>query len=291
MQKLMSSLIGILFAGLLLSACVFTVDQRQYAVVFQMGEMVRVVKEPGLQFQLPFVQNVRYFDKRIMTLDGGMAQRFITAEKKSVLVDSYVKWQIVDVEQFYRSVGTSVKQANDRLMRTLNDALRAEFGKQTVQDVISGKRDDVMAMVRAVANADAGKIGVKIVDVRLKRVDFPEEISAAVFDRMVSERKTVAAQLRAEGMAEQTQIRAEADRKREVIIADAYQKAQEIIGEGDARASAIYADAFGKNPEFYAFYRSMDAYQKTFKSKSDVIVLDPSSAFLKYMRDPKAGGK
>lgn len=288
MSRIIPAVIIVLLALLVVSMSVFSVDQRQSAMVFQLGEVVRVVKEPGIKFKVPLLQSVRYFDRRILTMDAETPERFNTIEKKNVLVDSYVKWQVIDVEQYYKSVGGNERTASARLRKTVNDVLRAEFGKRTVQDVISGKRDEVMADVSQVADADARKIGIRVVDVRLKRVDFPSDISQAVFDRMISERKTVANQLRSEGFADAEKIKADADRQREVIVADAYNQAQQAMGEGDGKAAAIYGAAFGQNPEFYTFYKSLEAYRKTFKSKSDVMVLDPSSSFFKYMKDPRA---
>ncbi|WP_239688837.1 protease modulator HflC [Aquitalea magnusonii] len=225
------AVLGILFVASLL---LFTVDQRQYAMVFQFGEVERVIKQPGIQFKIPLLQNVRYFDSRVLTIDAEAPELFNTREKKNVLVDSYVKWRIVDVEQFYKSVG-SENAAVARLKQTINDGLRAEFGQKTVADVISGKRDQVMETVRKRADADARKIGVEILDVRLKRVDFPDKISSSVYDRMQSERRTVASQLRSEGAAEAERIRAEAEKQRDVLLADAYNKAQQRKGEGDAK--------------------------------------------------------
>jgi membrane protease subunit HflC len=274
-----------------LSMSVFVVDQRQTAIVFQLGEMVSVKAEPGLHFKLPVVQNVRYFDRRILTLDAAEPERFITAEKKNVLVDSYVKWRIADVKQYYISVSGDETRAQSRLMQTVNAAMREEFGKRTIHEVVSGERDEIMKVLREKTNADAAKIGVEVLDVRLKRVDFPTEISESVYRRMDAERKRVANELRATGNAESEQIRADADRQREVILAEAYREAQKIKGEGDAKAAAIYAAAFGRNPEFYAFYRSLDAYKQSFKSKSDVMVIDPSSDFFKYLKGMKSGGK
>ena len=274
-----------------LSMSVFVVDQRQTAIVFQLGEMVSVKSEPGLHFKLPVVQNVRYFDRRILTLDAAEPERFITAEKKNVLVDSYVKWRIADVKQYYISVSGDETRAQSRLMQTVNAAMREEFGKRTIHEVVSGERDEIMKVLREKTNADAAKIGVEVLDVRLKRVDFPTEISESVYRRMDAERKRVANELRATGNAESEQIRADADRQREVILAEAYREAQKIKGEGDAKAAAIYAAAFGRNPEFYAFYRSLDAYKQSFKSKSDVMVIDPSSDFFKYLKGMKSGGK
>ena len=288
MDRFIPTLVAILGVLLLLSLSLFTVDQRQYALVFQFGEVVRVIKEPGIQFKVPLLQNVRYFDKRIQTIDVDTPELFNTREKKNVLVDSYAKWRVVNVEQFYKSVGSDA-QAVARLRQTINDGLRGEFGQKTVTEVISGQRDEVMSDVRKRADADARKIGVQILDVRLKRVDFPDKISSSVFERMRSERLTVANQLRSEGAAAAEQIRADADRQREVILAEAYSQAQTIKGDGDAQAAAIYAQAYSKNPEFYAFYRSMEAYKQSFKSKSDVLVLEPNSEFFKYFKNPKAG--
>jgi len=267
-----------------LSMSVFTVDQRQYALVFQLGEMKRAVTEPGLHFKVPMIQNVRYFDRRILTLDSNEPERFITSEKKNVLVDSYIKWRIVDPNLYYISVGGDEARARTRLSQTVNAGLREEFGKRLVNDVISGERDKIMDQMREKADADARRIGVQIVDVRLKRVELPEEVSGAVYSRMEAERKRVANELRSEGAAEAEKIRADADRQREVIVAEAYRDAQKIKGEGDAKAAATYAEAFGKNPEFYAFYRSQEAYKNSFRNKSDVMVIDQSSDFFKYMR-------
>jgi membrane protease subunit HflC len=234
---------------------------------------------------------VRYYDRRIQTIDPEEPELFNTREKKNVLVDSFVKWRVRDVEQFYKSVGGNELAAVARLKQTINDGLRAEFGQKSVADVVSGQRDQVMEDVRKKANLDAQKIGMEILDVRLKRVDFPDKISASVFERMNSERRTVASQLRSEGAAEAERIRADADRQREVLLAEAYRKAQTMKGEGDARAGAIYAQAYGKNPEFYAFWRSMDAYKQTMRNKSDVLVLDPSSEFFKYFKSTKPAAK
>lgn len=280
------NLLGGLAATVLvvLAMSIFTVDQRQYALVFQLGEVKRVITEPGLNFKIPMVQNVRYFEKRIITLDNAEPERFITSEKKNVLVDSYIKWRIVDPSLYYISVSGDETRAKTRLNQTVNAGLREEFGKRTVHDVVSGERDKIMEQMREKADADARKIGVQIVDVRLKRVELPTEVSEAVYRRMEAERKRVANELRSEGSAEAEKIRADADRQREIIIADAYRDAQKIKGEGDAKASAIYAGAFSQNPEFYAFYRSLEAYRGSFKNKNDVLVVEPSSDFFKYMK-------
>ena len=268
----------------------FTVDQRQYALVFQLGEIKEVIQEPGLSFKWPMIQNVRFFDRRILTLDSVEPERFLTAEKKPVLVDSFVKWRIADVRQYYISVGGDEMLARTRLSQTVNSGLREEFGRRTVHDVVSGARDKIMADVQKKADADARAIGVEIVDVRLKRVDLPPEVSESVYRRMETERKRVANELRSTGAAESEKIRADADRQREVIIAEAYRDAQKVKGEGDARAASIYGKAYGENPEFYAFHRSLEAYRQSFGNKSDLLVVDPSADFFKYLKNSGRGG-
>jgi membrane protease subunit HflC len=250
-----------------------------------LGEIVAVHKAPGLYFKMPFVDSLKYFDNRILTLDWEQPAKFITSENKYMMVDSFVKWRIVDPLKYYVSIkdGGEVA-AEDRLSKVVNAGLRAEFGKRTVREVISGERGAVMDNLRKKADLDARQMGIEVVDVRLKRVDYSEEISKSVFDRMIAERKRLANQLRSEGSAASEKIRADADKQREVIIAEAYREAQKTKGEGDAEAAAIYNQAYSKNPEFYAFYRSTEAYKNSFKSKSDVMVLDPGSDFFKYMR-------
>jgi membrane protease subunit HflC len=268
----------------ILAALIFTVDQRQYAIIFQLGEVREVIATPGLYVKWPLIQNVRYFDKRILTLDSAEPERFITSEKKNVLVDSFVKWKIVDPRLYYISVEGDEVRAKTRLSQTVNAGLREEFGKRTVHDVVSGERNRIMEQMREKADLDARKIGVQIVDVRVKRVDLPEEVSVSVYQQMEAERKRVANELRSEGAAEAEKTRADADRQREVIVAEAYREAQKVRGEGDARAAAIYAQAFNQNPEFYAFYRSLEAYRDSFDGKSNVMVIEPNSDFFKYMR-------
>ena len=276
---------GILAVVLVVVASmIFTVDQRQHAIVFQLGEVKEVVSTPGLYFKWPLIQNVRLFDKRILTLDSPEPERFITSEKKNVLVDSFVKWRIIDPQLYYVSVAGDEARAKTRLSQTVNAGLREEFGKRTVHEVVSGERDKIMEEMRDKADLDARKIGVQIVDVRLKRVDLPTEVSESVYRRMEAERKRVANELRSEGAAEAEKIRADADKQREVIVAEAYRDAQKIKGEGDAKAAATYAQAFGQSPEFYAFYRSMEAYRSSFGNKSDVLVVEPNSDFFKYMK-------
>jgi len=292
MKKNVGSLLaGLLVVLVILSASMYTVDQRQNAMVFQLGEVVSIKTAPGLYFKLPLVQNVRYFDTRILTLDPADMERFLTSEKKNVLVDSFVKWRVVDVKQYYVSVGGDETRAQIRLNQTVNDGLRAEFGKRTIHEVVSGQRDEIMNLIRTKADIDARKIGVQVVDVRIKRVELPDTVSVDVYRRMEAERKRVANELRATGAAEAEKIKANADKQKEVIVAGAYRDAQSMKGEGDAKAAATYAAAYSKDPEFYAFSRSMQAYRESFKSKSDVMVLDPSADFFKYMKNPKAGGK
>lgn len=272
---------------IIVSMSVFVVDTRQKGIVFRFGEIVYVINQPGLYLKIPLIDNVRYFDSRLLTIDSAEPERFLTKEKKNVLVDLFVKWQISDVQLYYISVNGDESRAQIRLLQTINDGLRAEFGKRDVHEVVSGERDVIMERMREKANEDAVKIGVVVRDVRLKRVDLPQEVSESVYGRMRAERTRAANTLRSEGAAESEKIRADADRQREVILAKAYRDAQRLKGEGDAKASAIYARAYEQNPEFYAFYRSLDAYTKTFKSRSDVLVLEPNSEFFKYFKNSK----
>lgn len=281
-------LIGLAVLLLIASMSMFVVDQRQNAIVFRLGEVVSIKKDPGLYFKTPLLDNVRFFDVRILTIDSAEPERFLTSEKKNVLVDLFVKWRITDVRNYYTSVGGEEMRAQTRLLQTINDGLRAEFGNRTVHDVVSGERDKIMELMRNKANEDASKIGVEVLDVRLKRVDLPQEVSGSVYGRMEAERKRVANELRSTGAAESEKIRADADKQREVILAEAYRDAQRVKGEGDAKASANYAKAYEINPEFYAFYRSLEAYRASFRNRSDVLVLEPNSEFFKYL---KSGGK
>ena len=283
-RNAISILVAGLFALVILLGSIYTVDQRQSAIVFQLGEVVDTVETPGLHFKLPLVQNVRFFDRRILTLDTPEPERYITSEKKNVLVDSYVKWRIKDVRQFYISVNGDETRAATRLSQTINSSLRDEFGSRTVREVVSGERDRITVAMRETANAEAQKIGVEVVDVRIKRVELPSEVSESVFRRMEAERKRVANELRSTGAAESERIRADADKQREVILAEAYREAQRIKGVGDARSTEIYGRAYGADGEFYAFYRSLEAYRSSFKDRSDMLVLDPSSDFFKYMK-------
>ncbi len=286
-----TALIAVVVALVVASLSLFTVDQRQNAIVFRLGEIVSVKTTPGLYFKVPLVDNVRFFDSRILTLDAEEAQRFVTSENKPVLVDSFVKWRIIDVKQYYVSVQGDENLARVRLAQAVNGSLREEFGKRTIHEVVSGEREKIMDLMREKADQTSREIGVQVLDVRLKRVDFTPEISESVYGRMQAERKRVANELRSTGFAEAEKIRADADKQRQVVIAQAYRDAQRLKGEGDAKASAIYARAFERNPEFYAFYRSLEAYRQSFKSKSDMLILEPSSDFFKYLKNPAGRAK
>jgi len=274
---------------LILSMSLYTVDQRKAAIKFQLGEVIAIQTEPGLYFQVPVLQNVRLFDTRIQTLDSRDAERFLTSENKNVLVDSFVKWRVIDVRQYYVSVRGDPVAAEARISQTVNDALRAEFARRTVHDVVSGERQKIMDTVADKVDKDVKGIGVEVVDVRLKRVDLVPEISSDVYRRMESERKRVANELRSTGSAEGERIKADADRQKQVIVAEAYRDAQRIKGEGDAQAARIYAEAYGRNAEFYSFYRSLEAYRAALRNKGDVMVLEPTSDFFKYLKSPGRG--
>ena len=291
MNRLVSFGIVALIAFWLLMASLFVVDQRQYAIVFSLGEVKRVISEPGLHFKLPPpFQNVLFLDNRILTLDTPDADRFITAEKKNILVDAFVKWQIVNPKLYYVSFSGDERRANDRMSQIIKAALNDEITKRTVREVISGERGQVMTAIKKKVADEATQIGVNIIDVRLKRVDYVENINNSVYDRMKSERTRVANELRSTGSAESEKIRADADRQRTVILAEAYRDAEIIRGQGDANASTTYAQAFGQSPEFYKFYRSLEAYRASFKSHSDVLVVDPNSDFVNYFKSSGTSG-
>jgi membrane protease subunit HflC len=275
-------------ALLVLSQSIYTVDQRQYAIKFQLGEFIDAKTEAGLYFKIPIVQNIKFYDRRILLLDAPRPDRITTSEKKPLNVDFIAYWRIADVRKYYQSVTGDEELAKQRLAQVIRAILGQEINKRTIHEAISTERDKIMNETRQRADADAKQIGVEIVDVRLRRVELPEEVLAQVYQRMESERKRVANELRSQGAAESEKIRADADRQREVILADAYKQAQKTKGDGDAKASAIYAAAYGQDPEFYAFYRSLEAYKATFRNKSDVMVLDPSSEFFQYLR--QSGG-
>jgi membrane protease subunit HflC len=292
MKDVGAYLIGFIVVALLAMFSLYTVNQTQQALVFQLGEVVAVRTAPGLYFKIPLIQNVRFFDIRIQTLDNKDPERFITSEKKPLLVDYFVKWKIADVKQFYVSVGGDERRAQVRLSQTVNGDLRSEFAQRTVHEAVSGERAKIIEAMRARADHDARQIGIQVLDVRIRRVELTPEVSESVYRRMEAERKRVANELRSTGAGEAEKIRADAERQREVILAEAFREAQRIKGSGDAKATSIYAEAYGRNPEFYAFYRSLETYQQGLKGKGDVLVLDPSSEFFRYFKNtPGASGK
>jgi membrane protease subunit HflC len=276
--------------ALLASSTLYSVDQRQNAIVFQLGEVKDVVKAPGLHFKWPLLQNVRLFDMRILTFDDAEPLRFLTQGNRPVLVDSFVKWRVADVKQYYVSVQGDEFRAQTRIKQTVSGTLRDEFGVRGLHEVVSGEREQIMSRVREKTEQDLKRIGVEIIDVRLKRVDLPPDVSESVYRRMEAERKRIANELRSTGAAEAEKIRADAERQREVILAEAYRDAQRVRGEGDGKSAAIYAAAFNQNPEFYSFYRSMEAYRSSFRGRNDVMLLEPNSDFLRYFRDSLGKG-
>jgi membrane protease subunit HflC len=283
--------ISALIALMLAASTLFVVDQRQVAVLYALGEIREVITEPGLKFKLPPpFQNVVFLDKRIQTLDSPETRPIFTAEKQSLVIDWLIKWRISDSRQFIRNNGTDFRNLEVRLSPVVQAAFNEAVTKRTVSGVLAAERERVMQDVRDRLADDAKSFGIDILDVRIKRVDFVADITDAVYRRMQSERQQVANELRSTGAAEAERIRADADRQRQVIVAEAYRDAQKIKGEGDAKASALYADAFGRDPQFAQFYRSLEAYRASFRSKSDVMVLDPASDFFKAMRSSGAAG-
>ena len=291
MPRIFAVLAAALIGLIIFSSCVFVVDQRQYAVVYALGEIKRVIEEPGLYFKAPApLQNVVYMERRILTIDTPEAESFITSEKKNLLIDSYVKWRIVDPKVFLVSFAGDERRAQDRLTQIVKAALNEEITKRTIREVVSSERTKVMQTIVDKVADDAKQLGIDVVDVRVKRVDLKPEVGESVYRRMEAERKRVANELRSQGAAESERIRAEADREREVTLAKAYREAQTIKGEGDAKAASIYNAAFGQNPEFFAFYRSLEAYRQSFRTKSDIIMVDPQSDLFRFMRGA-GGGK
>lgn len=281
--------IGVVAAILILAwASLYTVKQWERAIVFRLGEIVETNIGPGLHVMIPFVDNVRKFDARILTVEAE-AERYFTVEKKNVIVDAFVKWRITDEADYYRATGGDERRAGQLLYEKINDALRNEFGRRTIQEVVSGGRAEITQKLNELVNIQAKDLGITIVDVRIKRIDLPNEVSTSVYQRMEAERGRVARDFRSRGAEAAERIRADADRQRTVTLAEAYRKAESIRGEGDAKAADIYAQAYGKNPEFYAFYRSLNAYKNTLNSRSDTLVLEPDSEFFKYFKG--AGGK
>ncbi len=282
--------IGLIIASalivlMLVSSTLFIVDQRQVAVVYSLGEIKDVIAEPGLKWKLPPpFQNVVFLDKRIQTLDSPETRPIFTAEKKSLVIDWLAKWRVIDPKKFIQINGVDLRNLENRLAPVVQAAFNEVVTRRTVTGVLATEREQVTQEVRNRLAAEATAFGIEIVDVRIKRVDFVADITDSVYRRMQSERQQVANELRSKGAAEGEKIRADADRQREVIVAEAYRDAQKVKGEGDAKSSALYADAFGRDPQFAQFYRSLEAYRATFRSRSDVMVLDPSSEFFKTLR-------
>ncbi|CAN5160314.1 protease modulator HflC [soil metagenome] len=287
MNRYLVAGLGAAIAVILLMSCVFVVDQRKFAIVFSLGEIKREIREPGLYFKLPPpLQNVEYFDSRILTIDTPDADRVQTSQKINLLVDSLVKWRISDPKQFYVSFRGSERSAMERMNILVREAMQNSISRRTVNDVVSRERDVIMKEIKlSVADRVKG-LGVEIVDVRLKRVEFVAETLDSVFGRMASDRKSVAAERRSIGASESEKIRADAERQQTVLLAVAYRDAQKIRGEGDAKASALYAQAFGQNPEFASFYRSLESYRATFASRNNLMVLDPTSDYFRYLKQP-----
>lgn len=289
MKKLSTAALVVLVALAVAKLCLYTVNEREHALVFALGELKEVVSEPGLHAKLPPpFQNVVYLDKRILTLDAPTADLVQTSEKKNLMIDSFVKWRIANPRLYWVSFQGNERAAEDRISALLRDALNQTVNKRTVNGITSRERDVAMLEIRTGLQERVKDVGVEVVDVRLKRVDFTPEISESVYRRMEAERKRVAAEERSTGAAEAEKIRADADRQRAVILAQAYNQAQQIKGEGDAIANATYAQAFSKNAEFARFYRNIEAYRASFANKKDVMVVDPSADFFKYMKEPEA---
>lgn len=278
-------LLLVMFGIITLLSAFYSVDEREKVLIVRFGQILRHDDRPGIHAKVPFVDDARYFDSRVLTMDAD-PQPFLTKEKKYVIVDSFVKWRVFDARQYYLTVGGQESEARRRLEQVINSGLRDEFGKRNVQSVISAERGKIMQILTEYADREAHKFGIKVVDVRLQRVDLSDEVSQSVYQRMKAERLRIANELRAQGEEAAEKIRANAERQREVLLADAYRQAERIRGEGDARSTAIYAEAFGRSPEFFSFYRSLNAYKESFKEKGDVMVVDPSSDFFKYMKKP-----
>ena len=290
MKSITSIAVGVVVAAGLAQTCLYTVGEREYAMLFALGELKTVVTEPGLHFKLPApLQNVVYLDKRILTLDASGADLVQTSEKKNLMIDTFVKWRIGDARRYWVSFQGSERAASDRLAMLLRDVLNIAVNKRTVNQITSSEREKAMAEISELLQARVKALGIDIVDVRMKRVDFTPEISESVYSRMEAERKRVASEERSKGAAQAERIRAGADRQSEVILAETYRDAQKTKGEGDGEAARIYADAFGKDPEFARFYRSLEAYRRSFSQKSDVMVVDPSADFFSYLK--KEGGE
>ncbi|NOY72041.1 MAG: protease modulator HflC [Gammaproteobacteria bacterium] len=287
-KKTAFGLIGLFIIIIVLSASIFTVHEREKAIVLQLGTISGSNFEPGLHFKIPFVESVEKFDGRVMTLDA-QPERYLTSEKKNVIVDSFVKWRITDEKAYYVSMGGNQLRANERLSEIVKQELRDQFGRRTLRDVVSGEREAVMDILTVNTNRAISDFGIAVVDFRIKRIDLPEEISTSVYRRMEAERARVAKDLRSKGAEAAEKIRADADRQRTVLLAEAYGDAERVRGEGDARAADIYAKAYTKDAEFYAFYRSLLAYKASFNTSGNMMVLEPNTDFFKYFKDPQGG--
>ncbi|MGR9100717.1 MAG: protease modulator HflC [Gammaproteobacteria bacterium] len=265
---------------------VFTVHQTEKAIKFQFGEIIKADYEPGIHFKIPLINNIKKYDARIMTLDT-KPERFLTSEKKNVIVDTFVKWRIEDVSKFYTSVGGDPLQTNLRVDQILKDAARSEFSVRTINYLVSIEREKIRDALMKIVAPNATKMGIRILDIRVKRIDLPQQVTNSVYNRMEAERTRVARELRSQGSEESERIRADADKQREIILANAYKEAETSRGEGDAKATEIYADSFGQDTEFFTFYRSMSAYKNTFKKEGDMLVVDPDSDYFKYFKNHK----
>ena len=277
---------GIPVLALVIWASVFTVDERQKAILFKFGEILSSDFEPGLHFKMPIINNVRKFDQRILTIDQ-QPERFLTAEKKDLIVDSFVKWRIADVEQYFKTTQGDENRAGQLLYQNINNGLRDEFGKRTVQEVIAGDRTEIMKIMTAEATEKATTLGIEVIDVRIKKIDLPARVSDSVYRRMRAERERVARDFRSKGAEAAERIRADADRQRSVILAEAYRDSEIVRGEGDAKATDIYAEAFSKDEDFFRFHRSVNAYKSNFSSAEDIILLEPDSEFFRYFSESR----
>jgi membrane protease subunit HflC len=270
-----------------ISMSIFYVDQRELAIKFRFGEIVESEYDPGLHFKIPIVNNVQFFPRRIQTITNPQ-ELFLTKEKKNLFVDFFIKWRIVDVADYYRATRGEQLLSSQRLLEIVKDGIRAEFAKRTVPEVVTAERRELMSNMLSNARSSAAQLGIDVVDVRVKRIEFSEDVSESVFNRMRQERARTAAELRAEGAENAEQIRADADRQRTVILAEAYRDAEIIRGQGDARSAEIYANAFEKNEEFYRFYRSVEAYRNSIGTQNDILVLDSTGNFFQYLNEPRA---
>ncbi len=284
MQKLGLIIIAAVF--FILSSALYTVSETETAIKLRLGEIVSVEKEPGLKFKTPFVNNVVKFDDRVQTLDAP-SERFLTGEKKNVIVDSYVKWRIIDAEKFYKSTGGNLARTSNRLAQIIKTGLKSEFSKRTIADVVSGERSEIMTSIAKLAKKDIGDFGIEIIDVRIKRIDLSQEVSNSVYRRMQAERNRVAKEFRSKGAEEAEIIQAAADKKRTIILANAYRDSEIIRGEGDAISAGNYAQAYNQNADFYSFYRSLESYKKSFSGQNDIMVLNPNTEFFRHF-NPEA---